>query len=354
MPDVESDPGYKSIIVQGTKEAVSQAVAEIAQFCTSNSANVSVKLPIEQKYHQHLIGKNGQGIQKLRKKHPQVNFIFPEEQESGGKENLVVLKGPAADVRQASISLYDALCVIVENEWIKDGHVLNVPLEKFRIIQGPSWSRVKAIRKRHRVFLGFDRVKSQISFSGKQKSIRKAVSEVEAILAKVQSQSIDIPSRFHGLLIGKNGKNIRHLLELDIAVKFPAKKAKKSDTIWVHALSRADLEAGIGFLSKSSTKLDEKHHQVEVSVPAHLMPHIIGKGGARLRQLLDGQPEVRVDQDSRRDADTAVLRLNGPSSKVNIVRNLLHLETQRLIPIHGDGSSKSVSNSESKSGCAIM
>lgn len=83
------------IRVEGKKDGVQKAIAEIQQIVKRLENEKSRDVIIEQRFHGQIIGKGGENMQKWRKEFPNVSVAFPD---ATTKSDIVSLRGDKNEV----------------------------------------------------------------------------------------------------------------------------------------------------------------------------------------------------------------------------------------------------------------
>lgn len=89
------DTNSDEIIVEGKKDGVKKAVAEITAIVKKIENEKSRDIIIPQRLHKLIIGTKGSGVQVIRDSHPNVSVVFPDAK---SKSDVVNIRGDKAEV----------------------------------------------------------------------------------------------------------------------------------------------------------------------------------------------------------------------------------------------------------------
>jgi predicted PilT family ATPase len=113
-------------------------------------------------------------------------------------------------------------------------------------------------------------------------------------LADRGSKSFDVAHELHAMLIGKGGKNIKHLgQKYNVKVTFPNVADETNNTINVTG-PRANLQAAIDEMIEYVEYEQTRHHQDSMEIPGSAVVALLGRGGETIKELRTSTA-VRID-----------------------------------------------------------
>ncbi|ORX98161.1 hypothetical protein K493DRAFT_280708 [Basidiobolus meristosporus CBS 931.73] len=218
--------------------------------------------------HRHIVGRKGQNIQRIRDTYG-VDVIVPDEQNDSDEVLIVYESNPDIEVNQDKRA---------KNEAVRQ--LLDVVT----------------------------------------KELIKAADDAKDFTV----QNLNIPSRFHRLIIGTKGTTLAQIMGTDspASVKIGSSKKgeeKSSDIDENSIVVKGPSEEVTRIVKEINRIVDEaKHHEImnsftaEFTIPASFSAHVIGKGGSNITKLKDSL-DVKIDIDGKNEeADEA------PKEKVKV------------------------------------
>lgn len=278
--------------LDGARQALQKRVQELASMG-------SAVLKIEARLHAGLIGAKGASIKKIREEHPSVLVEFVS-----GKDE-VRLRGPSDDVQAVkTILLREAEAI--KHELIMNSHLVEVPLsdELFKAAVDGS-KRLKSnpailnIARHHKVKLAVAKDKPCVTVQGQKPEAEAAAAKVAQEIRKIAdrgSETLEVDPAFHGLLIGKSGKNVKHFRQkYDITLDIPQQGATENGSVITISGPRASLKEAKEEILEFIEYEKAHRHQDTIKVPEEAVPMILGKGGSRLNEIRALEGVTRID-----------------------------------------------------------
>ncbi|KXS20652.1 hypothetical protein M427DRAFT_66591 [Gonapodya prolifera JEL478] len=323
-------------------KAVQEAVGVLADY-TSSTQNIDVK------YHGRLIGHGGTTLRELlAATNSSVSVNFPKPAKDGELDsvppsNAVVVKGPKDKVDEvvkkmkemvAEWKHFEVMCGFEELVLVPSGigkKVLQsasdepqsrgrerdntyagawvVKAIRDRVISETSQKPTPAnpaITDRHIQLTKFDLVESsepgkpdRITVTGAKKVVQAAkdvILERAQRLADSASIEVSIPRQWHGKLIGKEGKNIKKLIDkYDVTINFPVRgkdydeDAEEDDGEPRNIVKIRGPKGGVEKAKKELLDLLDYEiahsYSDTISVPKAAYPQIVGRGGSVITGL---------------------------------------------------------------------
>lgn len=285
-------------------------------------------VPIDGKYHKHIIGKGGVNINRI-KEETGVTINFPENETT----NIIRIEGPPEGVQKAKEELV-AMSQKMENERERDIIIEN---RFHKTIIGAKGEKIREIREK------FNQV--QISFPDPSEKrdvvkIRGPKADVESCfnyLKKLHkelletSYSVKVPifKEFHKNVIGKGGANIKKIREeTKTRIDLPP-EGSDSDMVIITG-RKEDVDKARERIMKIQSELVTMVTE-EVSIPSRYHNFIIGAGGKLIQSIMDECGGVQIKfPPSEANSDKVTLR--GPKEEVaKAKKTLLELSQERNI-----------------------
>uniref|UniRef100_A0AAR2KTZ9 Vigilin n=1 Tax=Pygocentrus nattereri TaxID=42514 RepID=A0AAR2KTZ9_PYGNA len=211
---IEFTDGEERISLEGPTEEVEQAQAQIQEIIKDLMARMDyTEINIDQRFHRHLIGKNGANINRIKEQY-KVSVRIPQDSDRCG---LVRIEGDPQGVQLARRELVD-MAQRMENERTKD---LIIEQKFHRTIIGQKGEKIKEVRDKFpEVIINFpdQSQKSDIvQLRGPKNEVEKCAKFLQKLLVELieSSYSISVPifKQFHKNIIGKGGANIKKIRE---------------------------------------------------------------------------------------------------------------------------------------------
>uniref|UniRef100_A0A8C7M7B4 Vigilin n=1 Tax=Oncorhynchus kisutch TaxID=8019 RepID=A0A8C7M7B4_ONCKI len=211
---IEFTDGEERISLEGPTEEVEQAQVQIQDMIRDLLVRMDyTDVNIDQRFHRHLIGKNGANINRIKEQY-KVSVWIPQEPDRSG---LVRIEGDPKGVQLARRELME-MAQRMENERTKD---LIVEQKFHRAIIGQKGEKIKEVRDKFpEVMINFPdpAQKSDIvQLRGPKNEVEKCAKFLAKLIADLMensfSLSIPIFKQFHKNIIGKGGANIKKIRE---------------------------------------------------------------------------------------------------------------------------------------------
>lgn len=257
----------------------------------------SVVLSIEGKFHAALIGAKGANIKEIREEHPNVLIDFVSE------DDKVRVRGLSNEVQAVKTWLLKE-AETVRHEAVMHSYTADIPLtgEMLKVVTDDSTrfiGPIPNIGREHKVKLTLNKEKTAIVIQGLKKDVETAAVALKDMLSKFAdrgSETIQVDPTFHGILIGKNGKNVKHFRQkYDIKLDIPQAGVEEDGDIITIIGPKANLKAAKEEILEFIGYEKEHRHQDSIQVPEEAIPMIVGRGGSRLNEIRAIPDVTRVD-----------------------------------------------------------
>uniref|UniRef100_A0A669BMY4 Vigilin n=1 Tax=Oreochromis niloticus TaxID=8128 RepID=A0A669BMY4_ORENI len=211
---IEFTDGEERISLEGPTEEVEQAQAQIQEIIKDLLVRMDyTEINIDQRFHRHLIGKNGANINRIKEQY-KVSVRIAQDSERSG---LVRIEGDPKGVQLARRELME-MVQRMENERTKD---LIVEQKFHRTIIGQKGEKIKEVRDKFpEVIINFPDPSQKsdiVQLRGPKNEVEKCAKFLQKIIADLieNSFSLSVPifKQFHKNIIGKGGANIKKIRE---------------------------------------------------------------------------------------------------------------------------------------------
>uniref|UniRef100_A0A0N5A8M1 Vigilin n=1 Tax=Syphacia muris TaxID=451379 RepID=A0A0N5A8M1_9BILA len=318
------------IKVEGKKEGVKKAIAEIKEIVERIENEKTRDIIIEQRFHKQIIGVKGEAISKLREQYPTVTFSFPDQ---GKKSNVINLRGDKNEVDK----VYKQLTAI-HKELLESNYQVTVPIFKefHKHIIGKGGANVRKIREETQTRIDLPDVDSgedKITVTGKRANVEKAIEQLTKIqneLTSIVLKEVIIPQKIHSRLLGGGLRLIQDIQEDcgGVHIKFPPEKTI-SDKVTIRG-PKEDVERAEKLLLALAKDRELSSHEDTVTAKPEFHRFLIGKGGAKIKKIREGFPDVRILFPRETDTDKETIHLVGKKDEVAEVKKQLQQMVNEL------------------------
>uniref|UniRef100_A0A8C6XUD7 Vigilin n=1 Tax=Naja naja TaxID=35670 RepID=A0A8C6XUD7_NAJNA len=211
---IEFTDGDEKITLEGPTEEVELAQSQIQEIIRDLLRRMDyTEVLIDQRFHRHLIGKNGANINRIKEQH-KVSVRIPPDSE---KSNLIRIEGDPQGVQLARKELLE-MAARMENERTKD---LIIEQRFHRTIIGQKGEKIKEVRDKFpEVIINFPDPSQKsdiVQLRGPKNEVEKCAKYLQKVIAELIENSFSIPvpifKQFHKNIIGKGGTNIKKIRE---------------------------------------------------------------------------------------------------------------------------------------------
>ncbi|XP_067285382.1 vigilin isoform X2 [Pseudorasbora parva] len=326
---IEFTDGEERISLEGPTEEVEQAQAQIQEIIKDLMARMDyAEINIDQRFHRHLIGKNGANINRIKEQY-KVSVRIPQDSERCG---LVRIEGDPQGVQLARKELMD-MAQRMENERTKD---LIIEQKFHRTIIGQKGEKIREVRDKFPeviiIFPDQQQKSDIVQLRGPKNEVEKCAKFLQKLIAELveSSFSISVPihKQFHKNIIGKGGANIKKIRE-ETNTKIDLPTENSNSEMIVITGKKSSCEAArdrIIAIQKELNNLKE----AEVSIPAKLHNSLIGSKGSLVRSVMEECGGVHIHFPAEGSGlDKVTIR--GPAEEVERARRqLLQLAEEKL------------------------
>ncbi|KAM3591262.1 uncharacterized protein V6R79_025680 [Siganus canaliculatus] len=290
---IEFTDGEERISLEGPTEEVEQAQAQIQEIIKDLLVRMDyTEVIIDQRFHRHLIGKNGANINRIKEQY-KVSVRIPQDSERSG---LVRIEGDPKGVQLARRELIE-MVQRMENERTKD---LIVEQKFHRTIIGQKGEKIKEVRDKFpEVIINFPdpAQKSDIvQLRGPKNEVEKCAKFLQKIIADLieNSFSLSVPifKQFHKNIIGKGGANIKKIRE-ETNTKIDLPTENSNSEMIIITGKKSNCEAARDRILAIQREL-ANIKETEVAIPAKLHNSLIGSKGCLVRSIMEDCGGVHI------------------------------------------------------------
>ncbi|XP_028983098.1 vigilin [Betta splendens] len=327
---IEFTDGEERISLEGPTEEVEQAQAQIQEIIKDLLVRMDyTEVIIDQRFHRHLIGKNGANINRIKEQY-KVSVRIPQDSE---RSSLVRIEGDPKGVQLARRELIE-MVQRMENERTKD---LIVEQKFHRTIIGQKGEKIKEVRDKFpEVIINFPdpAQKSDIvQLRGPKNEVEKCAKFLQKIIADLieNSFSLSVPifKQFHKNIIGKGGANIKKIRE-ETNTKIDLPTENSNSEMIIITGKKSNCEAARDRILSIQREL-ANIKEAEVTIPSKLHNSLIGSKGCLVRSIMEDCGGVHIHFPSEGSGSDKVT-IRGPAGEVEKAKKqLLQLAEEKQV-----------------------
>ncbi|XP_075968481.1 vigilin isoform X1 [Anarhichas minor] len=355
---IEFTDGEERISLEGPTEEVEQAQAQIQEIIKDLLVRMDyTEVIIDQRFHRHLIGKNGANINRIKEQY-KVSVRIPQDSERSG---LVRIEGDPKGVQLARRELIE-MVQRMENERTKD---LIVEQKFHRTIIGQKGEKIKEVRDKFpEVIINFpdpSQKSDTVQLRGPKNEVEKCGKFLQKIIADLvrpasfhlclrlsrldftaaffflllfqieNSFSLSVPifKQFHKNIIGKGGANIKKIRE-ETNTKIDLPTENSNSEMIVITGKKSYCEAARDRILAIQREL-ANIKETEVAIPARLHNSLIGSKGCLVRSIMEDCGGVHIHFPSEGSGSDKVT-IRGPVGEVEKAKKqLLQLAEEKQV-----------------------
>ncbi|XP_069025979.1 vigilin [Embiotoca jacksoni] len=327
---IEFTDGEERISLEGPTEEVEQAQAQIQEIIKDLLVRMDyTEVIIDQRFHRHLIGKNGANINRIKEQY-KVSVRIPQDSERSG---LVRIEGDPKGVQLARRELIE-MVQRMENERTKD---LIVEQKFHRTIIGQKGEKIKEVRDKFpEVIINFPDPSQKsdiVQLRGPKNEVEKCAKFLQKIIADLieNSFSLSVPifKQFHKNIIGKGGANIKKIRE-ETNTKIDLPTENSNSEMIVITGKKSNCEAARERILSIQREL-ANIKETEVAIPAKLHNSLIGSKGCLVRSIMEDCGGVHIHFPSEGSGSDKVT-IRGPAGEVEKAKKqLLQLAEEKQV-----------------------
>ncbi|XP_021029643.1 protein bicaudal C homolog 1 isoform X2 [Mus caroli] len=234
----KKDPHIK---VSGKKEDVKEAKEMIMSVLDTKSNRVTLKMDVSHTEHSHVIGKGGNNIKKVMEDTGcHIHFPDSNRNNQAEKSNQVSIAGQPAGVESARARIRELLPLVLMFELPIAGILQPVPDPNTPSIQhiSQTYSVSVSFKQRSRMYGATVIVRgSQNNTNAVKEGTAMLLEHLAGSLASAipVSTQLDIAAQHHLFMMGRNGSNVKHIMQRTGAqIHFPdPSNPQKKSTVYL-------------------------------------------------------------------------------------------------------------------------
>ncbi|XP_061491045.1 protein bicaudal C homolog 1 isoform X3 [Rhineura floridana] len=234
----KKDPHIK---VSGKKENVKEAKEKIMSVLDTKSNRVTLKMDVSHTEHSHVIGKGGNNIKKVMEETGcHIHFPDSNRNNQAEKSNQVSIAGQPAGVESARVRIRELLPLVLMFELPIAGILQPIPDPSSPTIQhiSQTYNISVSFKQRSRTYGATVIIRgSQNNASSVKEGTAMLLEHLAGSLASAipVSTQLDIAAQHHLFMMGRNGSNIKHIMQRTGAqIHFPdPSNPQKKSTVYL-------------------------------------------------------------------------------------------------------------------------
>ncbi|XP_039627497.1 protein bicaudal C homolog 1 [Polypterus senegalus] len=232
----KKDPHIK---VSGKKNKVKEAKEKIMSVLDTKSNRVTLKMDVSYTEHSHVIGKGGNNIKKVMEETGcHIHFPDSNRNNQAEKSNQVSIAGQPAGVESARVRIRELLPLILMFELPAIIHPSPDPNSPAVQHISQTYNISVSFKQRSRLYGATGIVRgSQSNATAVKRGTALLLDHLAGTLANAISIStqLDIASQHHLFMMGRNGSNIKHIMQRTGAqIHFPDPNSpQKKSTVYL-------------------------------------------------------------------------------------------------------------------------
>ncbi|KAF3908268.1 Vigilin [Arthrobotrys entomopaga] len=361
----EGPSGTRSMADDALAATALQAVTELLQKTASEQADLKTKvLNIPAKYHAKIVGPKGTtlnaftggsdatvkvtvGAPKLKPGQPP---LTPAQ--AALADDTITIRGPSAEVERVGKRITDFVEETKHNEVLNSYTVtFDFPQKFQKNLVGKGGSNIS--KYRDELGVQIDLEKESVTIKGIKANVDEAKNRIQKMGKKLEDEttiSVIVAPEYHRTIIGQGGRFVKRLEDkYSVRIQFP--KAARDDS----SENVSDMGAGAG-PSKAQApneiilrgpskgvkdakdeiteliKYEQDHgHSTTLSVPARVLPYIIGAGGKIINQIRDDTgAKIDLPPQGSTDAEMVEVKIRGTKDQVAKAKAAIQANTKEV------------------------
>ncbi|CAH1957707.1 unnamed protein product [Acanthoscelides obtectus] len=307
-----------TFLVTGITTEVSEARKRILQRFQTQ-ANKQLSIPKE--HHRWILGKKGARLRELEKT-TATNISVPSMEDPS---DIITISGTKECIERAEHEIR----VLSDEQSKKASERLTIPKHFHPFIVGAFSSNVNALMEETKTKINVPPpsvMKDEIVIAGEKDGVAAAKAKIEEIYKRMEKKtetvSVEVPKCQHKYVIGPKGATIAEILQTTgVSVEMPQSDSATGTITLRGPQDKLGLALGVVYGKANSVRSSD------VDAPSWLHKYIIGKGGAKIREITANLPKVHVEFSERADK----IKIEGPPEEVEKAQEQLEEIANNLI-----------------------
>lgn len=325
------DDDRELITIIGKKEAVLQAKTQLEATIKEIDNIIEDEMVVDPRHHKHFVARRGENLNKIIDDCGGVSISFPR---SGVQSDKVTLKGSKDCIEAAKARINEQIADLEAQVTIE----CIIPQHMHRTVMGAKGYKVQGITSEFDVKIKFPdknntdeyinhdgqlngdanaepvRHCDVIRITGRDENCLKAKQAL--IDLKPVTIDVDVPMELHRSIIGKNGRDVRVLMDdhdVHIVLSPPEQKEDKIKITGTPANCERAREAvleRVKVIEADRADRELKSYALQIEVNPDFHPKIIGKKGAIISKIR-ADHDVQINFPKRGDPEEHIITITG-------------------------------------------
>ncbi|KAF9364459.1 hypothetical protein BGX34_001439 [Mortierella sp. NVP85] len=322
--------------IRAALDAVKQEIEKIASDAMDFTTKV---LTVPSRLHRNIIGTKGSTLNAIIGLEPTASVRLglprPGSDDAARKpgvpaltEDSIVIKGPKDEVERIAREIL-VLVEETKHQQIMNSYTVSfdIPATASPHVIGKGGANINRLTEQFQVKLDLndrtgsadDKTKKksaketmEVTIQGVKKNVEAAKDTILKMVEQIEDATevnLDIPVEHHSALIGTKGHYVRRLEDkYGVRIQFP-KAVNAEDDEDKSRLNTVKISGGKKGVQGAKGELlelldyeKENNNTIEMSVEPKLLPHIVGRGGAKINEIQEAS-QTRIDIRRPGDAD---------------------------------------------------
>ncbi|CAG7854693.1 Protein SCP160 AltName: Full=Protein HX [Serendipita indica DSM 11827] len=330
---------YDPLAAQAAKEkqaALAEIEAELLALVSTLGQIKTETISVEKKWHEAVKGKNNSNLNSLIGE----GRALAIEVGGNGQEDIVVIRGSAADVDKATMEIL-RLVEEAKNDAIDSSYVteFQIPQQYVARIVGAAGAGIQKYREQLDVKIDIEDLRdsaeqvvgkkkktttssqSLVKITGRKHNAEEAKKRILAQVDKMADETTEIlkvPRQYHSAIIGQQGKYIQRLQDkYGVKINMSKDSSTSPDEIQIRGGKKGVSQAK-NEINELVEYEKENNHSISIDVSSRAVPRILGAKGAKIHEIMEetGAHVDVNDKDKREKEETTSITIRGNKKSV--------------------------------------
>lgn len=282
-------------------------------------AHKSIQIPKE--HHKWILGRKGERLRDLEKQ-TATKISVPSMND---ENDVITITGPKEGIEKAEHEIK----VISDQQSKKASERLNIPKMYHPFIVGPFQENLNQLINETGARINVPPpsvMKDEIFIAGDKEGVASAKAKIEAIYKLMEKKcttvSVEVPKSQHKYVIGPKGSTIAEILQkTGVSVEMPSSESNAGTITLRGPHDKLGLALSVVYDKANSVRSSD------VGAPSWLHKYIIGKQGAKIKEITQNLPKVHVEFTDKEDK----IRIEGPPEEVEKAQEQIEAIANELV-----------------------
>lgn len=228
--------------------------------------------------HGYVVGRKSSALDPFKEQAPNVQIFL--------KVDDIVLSGPADEVtimKSVLLAFVDELSKVLTHVDKK------VDVKFLPHLVGKAGATISQLQTESGAQINLEDPKDGMKFVrviGSAEAVKKASAAIDALISKIENNSsrdVIVPQRFHSQLIGPQGATIKSITEMFPSLNMTMPRGD-SEIVLLRG-DKKEVDAAEKHIKKLVKQFEEEGFQLEVTVFKEFIKQVIGRQGAKIKQI---------------------------------------------------------------------